>query len=164
MKNQYLLRQRFLIRFPWNSPAVLRIVPALSREFLEGALIWHPNKHALCIYLYTKYTYTLSHTHTLSYTHPYIQTVCYLWFKVEPREARLRWKVWWKVFTINLTSLVQVYDFYMLISRWVSILNNHLQEGIWDFSGGLGVRNPPANTVDIGLIPSPGRSHMLWSS
>ena len=69
MKNQYLLRQRFLIRFPWNSPAVLRIVLALSQEFLEGALIWHPNKHALCIYLYTKYTYTLSHTYTLSYTH-----------------------------------------------------------------------------------------------
>ena len=33
-----------------------------------------------------------------------------------------------------------------------------------DFPGGAVVKNPPANTGDMGLIPGPGRSHMLWSN
>ena len=32
------------------------------------------------------------------------------------------------------------------------------------FSGGSVVRNPPANAGDVGVIPDPGRSHMLWSN
>ena len=32
------------------------------------------------------------------------------------------------------------------------------------FPGGPVVRNPPANGGDTGLIPGPGRSHVLWSS
>ena len=30
-----------------------------------------------------------------------------------------------------------------------------------DFPGAPVVKNPPAKAEDIGLIPSPGRSHML---
>ena len=30
-----------------------------------------------------------------------------------------------------------------------------------DFSGGTVVKNPPANAGDTGLIPGPGKSHML---
>ena len=32
------------------------------------------------------------------------------------------------------------------------------------FPGGAVVKNPPANAGDMGSIPGPGRSHMLWSS
>ena len=31
------------------------------------------------------------------------------------------------------------------------------------FPGGSVVKNPPANAGDTGLIPGPGRSHMLQS-
>ena len=33
-----------------------------------------------------------------------------------------------------------------------------------DFPGGAVVKNPPANAGDTGSRPSPGRSHMPWSS
>ena len=33
-----------------------------------------------------------------------------------------------------------------------------------DFPGGAVVKNPPANAGDMGSIPGPGRSHMLWSN
>ena len=33
-----------------------------------------------------------------------------------------------------------------------------------DFPGGTVVKNPPANAGDMGLIPGPGRSHVLWSN
>ena len=33
-----------------------------------------------------------------------------------------------------------------------------------DFPGGAVVKNPPANAGDVGLIPGPGRSHMLQSN
>ena len=32
------------------------------------------------------------------------------------------------------------------------------------FPGGTVVKNPPASAGDMGLIPGPGRSHMLWSN
>ena len=32
------------------------------------------------------------------------------------------------------------------------------------FPGGLGVKNKPASAGDMGLIPGPGRSHMLRSN
>ena len=35
---------------------------------------------------------------------------------------------------------------------------------ILGFPGGAVVTNPPANAGDMGLIPGPGRSHMLWSN
>ena len=33
-----------------------------------------------------------------------------------------------------------------------------------DFPGGAVVKNPPANSGDMGTIPGPGRFHMLWSN
>ena len=33
-----------------------------------------------------------------------------------------------------------------------------------DFPGGAVVKNPPANAGNMGSIPGPGRSHMLWSN
>ena len=33
-----------------------------------------------------------------------------------------------------------------------------------DFPGGAVVKNPPANAGDTGLIPGPGRSHILRSN
>ena len=33
-----------------------------------------------------------------------------------------------------------------------------------DFPGGTVVKNTPANSGGIGLIPGPGRSHMPWSN
>ena len=37
---------------------------------------------------------------------------------------------------------------------------------VWtsDFPGGLVAENPPADAGDTGLIPGPGRSHMLWDN
>ena len=32
------------------------------------------------------------------------------------------------------------------------------------FPGGSAVKNPPASTGDMGLIPDPRRSHMLWGN
>ena len=31
-----------------------------------------------------------------------------------------------------------------------------------NFPGGSLVKNPPANAGDMGLVPGPGRSYMLW--
>ena len=33
-----------------------------------------------------------------------------------------------------------------------------------DFPVGAVVKNPPANAEDMGSIPGPGRSRMLWSN
>ena len=33
-----------------------------------------------------------------------------------------------------------------------------------DFPSGTVVKYPPANAGDMGSIPGPGRSHMLWSN
>ena len=34
----------------------------------------------------------------------------------------------------------------------------------WDFSGGPVVKNLHANAWDLGLIPGPGRSHVVWGN
>ena len=34
---------------------------------------------------------------------------------------------------------------------------------VWDFPGGAVVKNPPANSGDMGSSPGPGRSHMPQS-
>ena len=34
----------------------------------------------------------------------------------------------------------------------------------WDFPRSAVVKNPPANAGNMGSIPGPGRSHMLWSN
>ena len=39
----------------------------------------------------------------------------------------------------------------------------HITFETGDFPGGAVVKNPPANAGDKGLIPGPGRSHMLQS-
>ena len=36
-----------------------------------------------------------------------------------------------------------------------------LQKDIRNFPGGIVDKNPPANAGDMGLIPGPGRLHML---
>ena len=41
---------------------------------------------------------------------------------------------------------------------------SNLKYDIWDFPGGAVVKNPPANSEDIGSSPGPGRSHMPWSN
>ena len=35
---------------------------------------------------------------------------------------------------------------------------------LWDFPGGIVVKNPPANAGDMGSISGPGRSHMPRSN
>ena len=34
----------------------------------------------------------------------------------------------------------------------------------WDFLGGAVVKNPPACAGDLGSIPGPGKSHVLWGN
>ena len=41
--------------------------------------------------------------------------------------------------------------------------NDFLEGWAWDFPGGPVVKNPPANTGDMGSIPSPGGLHMRSS-
>ena len=43
----------------------------------------------------------------------------------------------------------------------IGVILNHCHR---NFPGGAVVKNLPANAGDIGLIPGPGRSHMLWSN
>ena len=40
----------------------------------------------------------------------------------------------------------------------------HKNRNIWNFPGGAVGKNPPANAGDMGLIPGPGRFHMLRSN
>ena len=40
----------------------------------------------------------------------------------------------------------------------------HMKGCSRDFPGGLVVKNPTANSVNMGLIPGPGRSHIPWSN
>ena len=39
-----------------------------------------------------------------------------------------------------------------------------LKNGPENFLDGPVVENPPANAKDMGLIPGPGKSYMLWSN
>ena len=43
-------------------------------------------------------------------------------------------------------------------------VNRYLKQVVPDFPGGTVDKNLPANAEDMGLIPGPGRSHMLWSN
>ena len=38
------------------------------------------------------------------------------------------------------------------------------KNGARDFSSDPAVKNLPANAWDLGLIPGPGRSHVVWGS
>ena len=42
----------------------------------------------------------------------------------------------------------------------IKLVSNHILK-LKGFLGGSVVKNSPANAGDTGLIPSPGRSHML---
>ena len=47
--------------------------------------------------------------------------------------------------------------------------NKHMQinikkENILGFPGGPVFKNPPCNVGNMGLIPGPGRFHMLWNN
>ena len=42
--------------------------------------------------------------------------------------------------------------------------NSRGYRGTGDFSGGLVVKNPPANAGHMGSIPGQGRFHMPWSN
>ena len=48
--------------------------------------------------------------------------------------------------------------------RWHGSLCSLQVQESQDFSGGPGVKNPPASAGDMSSIPGPGRSHMLWSN
>ena len=55
--------------------------------------------------------------------------------------------------------------------NWITFLYTWNQYNIvkqlylpWGFPGGAVVKNPPANAGDTGLIPGPGKSHMLRSN
>ena len=40
------------------------------------------------------------------------------------------------------------------------LVSASLKHHLWGFPGGTVVKNPPASAGDLGLIPSPGRSHV----
>ena len=48
----------------------------------------------------------------------------------------------------------------------LSFLRKHIDLLSWqgDFPGGAVDKNPPADAGNTGLIPGPGRFHMLWSN
>ena len=48
----------------------------------------------------------------------------------------------------------------MMKERQVDTKRAQDREWEKDFPGGPGIKNPPANSGLIGLIPGPGRSHM----
>ena len=48
--------------------------------------------------------------------------------------------------------------------NWTAICKIIKLEHSWDFPGGTVVKNPPANSGDMGSSPGPGRSHMPQSN
>ena len=46
----------------------------------------------------------------------------------------------------------------------ISKVNSTIYKMDWDFPGGTVVKNLLASAGDMGLIPGPGRSHMLQSN
>ena len=50
------------------------------------------------------------------------------------------------------------------IAEKISELEGKAIKMLQGFPGGTVVENPPANAVDTGSIPGPGRSHMPWSN
>ena len=44
------------------------------------------------------------------------------------------------------------------------VANFIIEKQFLDFPGGVVVKSPPANAGDMGSIPGPGRSNMLWSN
>ena len=52
----------------------------------------------------------------------------------------------------------------LFLKRALRAQRSYYQEISNGFPGGSVVRNLPANAGDTGLIPVPGRSHILWSN
>ena len=50
-------------------------------------------------------------------------------------------------------------DVYALFGK-----KNHNYKNVLGFPGGSVVKHLPASTGDMGFIPDPGRSHVLWLS
>ena len=53
---------------------------------------------------------------------------------------------------------------HMIISIDAEKAFDKIQHPFMGFPGGTVVKNPPANAVDMGLSPGPGRSHMPQSN
>ena len=76
------------------------------------------------------------------------------WFQI------LCWWICW-IYQEKVLSFVIVSSFLVQSNemRWAGI-----KEAGRGFPGGPVVKNPPSNARDTGLIPCPGRSHMLWGN
>ena len=74
-----------------------------------------------------------------------------------------------KIFQLWIITAKEIYYYYPLkknLNYWHENTNIKIPgdfPGGRDFPGGA-VKNPPANAGDMGSIPGPGRSHMLWSN
>ena len=63
---------------------------------------------------------------------------------------------------MNLVNVYMCSSYYFFHVPVIWKFKNKKLEA-WDFPGGPVVKNPPANTQDMGFIPGPGRSHMAKS-
>ena len=55
-------------------------------------------------------------------------------------------------------------DIHNVVPKSVGHSKSLLNHCLRDFPGGTVVKNPPANSRDMGLIPGLGRSHILQSN
>ena len=58
----------------------------------------------------------------------------------------------------------RTYENFINIDRKISSVTIKKKTAKWCFPDGTVIKNPPANAGDTGLIPGPGRSHMLQSN
>ena len=66
--------------------------------------------------------------------------------------------LWMSLFRMFFKKKTKPYGFFFLIPKPVQYVQIKLQ-GLGDFPGGAGIKNPPANTGDMGSSPGTGRSH-----
>ena len=93
-----------------------------------------------------------------------VRTGFHSYTKLSQENLTMVWQRLAWMSTLGQTNPTFIYE--LLLSS----LEGMLQQGVHSklneggFPGGSGVKNPPANAGDVGLIPDPGRSHMLRSS
>ena len=106
-----------------------------------------------------------------SLPHPWSGT-CYQFHQHETRILRTRWLllmdlVDWCHVTGNTVWVASRFMWHLL--WWAGTLREIVtwsceKQGLEGFPGSSVVSNSPASAADTGLIPDPGRSHVLWQN
>ena len=83
--------------------------------------------------------------------------------RVFSKESALcsKWAKYWS-FSSSISPSNEYLGLISFRIDWFDLLA--VQKTLWCFAGGPVVKNPPANSGDMGLIRGPGGYHMLWGN